>query len=290
MNDFNRNTDVSLSDKHAAPQRRTIVGGAGFDFANALDDISEGARRHELWTYLAWSDTRQRYERSIIGPLWMTINMGIMIVALGFLYSSIFRQDISRYLPYLAIGIVLWNLISAFIIEGCSTFIASATIIRNIRAPLSVHAYYTVWRNLIVFLHNLAIYLLIVILFQVWPTWNTLYIIPAMIIYVINGFWICMFLGLFCARFRDIPLLVASIMQIMFFFTPVLWTADLVPDRAYLVHFNPFFHFLEIARKPLMGEMPGVESWLVSIGLTLLGIVAMLVVFARYRNRIAYWT
>lgn len=281
---------MSSSDQHAALARRVTVGGIGLDFGNALRDIAEGAARHELWSYLAWSDTRQRYERSIIGPLWMTINMGIMVGALGLLYSSILRQELAYYLPYLAIGILLWNLISAFIIEGCNTFIASATIIRNIRAPLSVHAYYTVWRNLIVFFHNLVIYLLVVIVFQLWPTWNTLYFIPALLLYTINGFWICLFLGLLCARFRDIPLLVASLMQILFFFTPVIWTADLVPDRAYLVHFNPFYHFIEIARRPLLGEAPTLENWAVTLAITLAGTLAMLITFARYRGRIAYWT
>lgn len=271
------------------PVRRITVGGQGFDFANAIRDVIDGAKRRELWSYLAWSDTRQRYERSIIGPLWMTLNMGIMVGALGFLYSSIFKQDISTYLPFLAIGIVLWNLISALIIEGCTTFIASGTIIRNIRAPLSIFAYYSVWKNLIVFLHNLVIYVLVVLLFQLWPTFDTLYFLLAVAFYAANGFWICLLLGLLCARFRDIPLLVSSIMQILFFFTPVIWPAHIVPDRAYLVHLNPFYHFIEIGREPLLGQAPTLQNWLVVTACTVVGGLVTLVVYARYRGRIAYW-
>ncbi|WP_274628442.1 ABC transporter permease [Arvimicrobium flavum] len=276
-------------DSRAAEPRRRTVGGAGFDFSNAIADIVDGARRHELWSYLAWSDTRQRYERSIIGPLWMTINMGIMVGALGVLYSTIFKQDISTYMPYLAIGIVLWGLISAFITEGCMTFISSGPIIRNIRAPLSIFAFYTVWRNVIVFLHNMLIYVLVAIFFGIWPTLDTLYILPAAVLYCINAFWVCLLLGLLCARFRDIPLLVTSLMQILFFFTPVIWTADLLPDRAYLVHFNPFYHFLEIGRRPLLAQPAALENWLVVLACTVLGLAVTMVFYARYRSRVAYW-
>lgn len=277
------------SDSGTVIPRRVTSGGRGFDFAAAIADIAEGARRHELWSHLAWTDTRQRYERSIIGPLWMTLNMGIMVIALGFLYSSIFRQDASRYLPFLAIGILLWNLISSLIVEGCQTFIASGMIIRNVRAPLSVFAYYMVWRNLIVFLHNLLIYVLVVLFFQLWPTLETLYFLPAIGLYAVNGLWASLLLGLLCARFRDIPLLVASLVQILFFFTPVIWPAEIVPDRAYLVHFNPFYHFVEIGRLPLLGQAPSLENWLVVLACTLAGSALTLVVYARYRARIAYW-
>jgi ABC-2 type transport system permease protein len=266
-----------------------MAGGHGVDFAATIADIVEGARRYELWRYLAWSDIRQRYERSIIGPFWMTLNMGIMVVALGFLYSSIFRQDISLYLPYLAIGILLWNLISALIVEGCQTFIASGMIIRNIRAPLSIFAYYLVWRNLIVFAHNLIIYVLVVFFFQLWPGWASLLVFPAVALYALNGLWVSLLLGLLCVRFRDIPLLVASLMQILFFFTPVIWPAHIVPDRAYLVHFNPFYHFVEIGRQPLLGQAPTLENWLVVVACTIAGCVLTLLLYARYRARIAYW-
>lgn len=44
--------------------------------------------------------------------------------------------------------------------------------------------------------------------------------LPALILLLLNDFWMVLLLGLLSARFRDIPLVVASVVQVMFFITP----------------------------------------------------------------------
>ena len=99
-----------------------------------------------------------------------------------------------------------------------------------------------------------------------------------------------MLLGAFAARFRDVPPIIASIVRIAFFVTPIIWMPALLPHRAVLpMNLNPFFHVLEVVRAPLLGEVPGAVSWLAMIGMTLFGVALTFVVYVRYRWRIAYW-
>ncbi len=97
----------------------------GISLANikkALHDIQSGWARRELWSTLGMHDVRQRYRRSTLGPFWITISLAVMVFALGLLYGQIFGQDLREYLPFIAVGFVIWNLISTLILKGCETF------------------------------------------------------------------------------------------------------------------------------------------------------------------------
>jgi homopolymeric O-antigen transport system permease protein len=49
----------------------------------AKDDIFEGVVKWRVWNLLAWQEIKQRYHRSTFGPFWLTLSMGVQIVAIG---------------------------------------------------------------------------------------------------------------------------------------------------------------------------------------------------------------
>lgn len=86
--------------------------------ARVRGDLVDGFRRHELWLHLGWQDIKQRYRRSVLGPFWITIATGTTAVAMGGLYSKLFRLELSEHLPYVTLGLIVWNLINAAILDG----------------------------------------------------------------------------------------------------------------------------------------------------------------------------
>ena len=255
----------------------------------ALLDVVEGARASYLWGRLGWQDIRQRYRRSKIGPFWLTISMGVMVGAMGMLYAGLFKIDVADYLPFIALGFIVWGLISGLITDGCAAFIGAEGIIKQVGLPLSVHVYRVVWRNLIIFGHNILIFVVVAVLFSIWPGWVGLLALPGLALLCLNGVWAGLLLGLVSARFRDVPQIVASIVQVFFFLTPIIWKPELLPGRALVLDLNPFFHFVELVRTPLLGQAPGLASWLAVLGITLGGWLLTLAMYRRYRWRIAYW-
>jgi len=193
-------------------------------------------------------------------------------------------------LPKLAIGLILWGLINGLVIGSCGVFSSAASSLRQIRLPLSVHVYQFVWSQLLIFAHNFLIYLVIVLVFQIWPTWNILLFAPALLLILLNGFFLSLILGPLCARFRDVPMIISSVMQIVFFMTPIIWSADSMPQRAWLLNANPFFHFIEIVRDPLLGGTATIENWVACIAITVLTGVIAVAFFARFRARVVYWS
>lgn len=257
--------------------------------ARAVADILEGAGAVHLWGPLGWQDIRKRYRRSILGPFWLTISMGMLVGALGLLYGALFQAELARFMPFLALGFIFWTFMSNLITDSCRVFINAQGIIQQIDLPLSVHVYRMIWHNLIVLGHNLIICVPIAVAFLIWPGWKGLLVVPGLAVLCLNGAWAGLLLGLISARFRDVPLVVDSVIRIAFFVTPIIWMPEHLPGRFRLHEWNPFHHFLELVRAPLLGEAPNLVSWLVVLGISCLGWVATLFMYSRFRRRIAYW-
>jgi len=256
---------------------------------DAIADMIEGLKLWELWCSLGWHDIRQRYRRSIVGPFWLTLSMGVMVGGLAYLYAGLFGQDVETYLPYVATGIIVFTMISSLASEGSLVFIGSSTLILQLRAPLSIYVYQMLWRNLLIFAHNISIYALILLFVKIDLGWNFFLAFVGLLLVLLNGFWVGLTLGGLSARFRDVPLIVASVMQVAFFLTPIFWTPGSLPNRALFVHLNPFYYLIEVIRMPLLGKTPPLSIWLVVIGFNVVGALVATFFYARYRGRIAYW-
>lgn len=257
--------------------------------ANAVTDLIEGLERWELWSTLGWHDIRQRYRRSVVGPFWLTLSMGVMVAGLAYLYAGLMGQNIKTYLPYVSLGMIVFSLISSIASDGSSVFITSAQMILQIKAPLSVYIYQMLWRNILIFAHNMCIYILVLIFFKVEIGWNLLLSLFGLFLVITNGLWAGMLLGGLSARFRDVPPIVSSVMQVAFFLTPIFWTPGSLPNREIFVHMNPFYYLIEVVRMPLLGHTPELTIWLAAIGINCVSAAVAIPFYARYRARIAYW-
>ena len=255
----------------------------------AVLDLANGARLVHSWVILGWHDIRLRYRRSKLGPFWLTISMGILVGALGTVYGALLRADNPGYIPHLALGLIYWGLISNLVTDGCTTFVRAQAIIREVNLPLSIHVYRVVWRNLLILCHNAVIFIVVAFVFSLPPSWVWFLALPGLLLVCATGVWVCLLLGLVSARFRDVPPIVSSIMRISFFLTPIIWMPEMWPHRATFLDANPFYHYLEVVRAPLLGRAPQCLSWLTVVGITIVGSLATLGVFRRFRRRIAYW-
>jgi ABC-type polysaccharide/polyol phosphate export permease len=262
------------------------------DLANdAFVDIGAGLRKWPLWFTIGWLDIKQRYRRSLVGPFWITMSIVIFIAGVGVINSALFHMPLAEYLPFLATGLIVWTLISGLITDGCNTFIGADGAIKQIPMPISVHIYRMVWRNLIIFFHNFSIYVFISFLpFDIHPNVGSMMALVGLVVVALNGIGFGIILGLFSARFRDVPPTIANLVQLSFLTTPVLWRADTLPaGREWLVNYNPFFYLVESVRQPLLGHVFSTGSWLVTCALTAVNLFVACLLYARFRARIAYW-
>jgi len=257
--------------------------------ALAWRDLVEGFARVWMWPVLALQDVRLRYRGSVLGPFWLTISMLLMVGGMGIVYSQLFGMEVRSYLPFLAVGLIVWQFLSGMITEGCETFLREATVIQQVRIPFSIHAYRGVFRNVIVLAHNLILVPFGIAIFSLPVGWHLLAVVPALVVLVINGLWISLLLGMISARFRDVPPIVASVLQALFFLTPVIWPLAALKEWRIIATANPFFAAVDVLRAPLIGVATADSSWPMLLAMTAIGCTVTFVAFARFRARIAYW-
>jgi lipopolysaccharide transport system permease protein len=282
-------TTILDEEPHKSLRYLVTRGGTGFALAAAFSDLRSGLALWPLWLQLGWNDILQRYRRSMLGPFWLTASMAIMVISLGVLYAELFNTPIHDFLPYLCVGLLVWNLISSFLTEGGVLFTGAESYIKQIRLPYSVYVFRSSWSKLIIFAHNFVIYFGILLYFQIWPGAVALLAIPGLLLVLLNGAAATFFIGMVSARFRDVPQLINSMVQIVFFVTPIMWKPGLLRGRTFIADFNPFYHLLEIVRAPLLGSLPSAKSYIAVMLITLVNVVIVGAFFARFRSRISYW-
>ena len=255
----------------------------------ALTDMMGAIALWRLGWTLGWFDIRLRYRGSMIGPFWLTLSTAVMIAALGVLYSTLFHLTLRDYLPFLAVSQILWMFISTMVAEACGCFTSVEGVVRSVRMPFHLHALRTVVRNILVLLHNVVVIIAVYAIFRLWPGWSVLLALPAMALWIVDAVALCLLLGAFCARFRDISPIVASVLQIAFFVSPVIWKPEQLGHYAVYLVFNPFYSLLEIVRGPLLDNPPDAMIWLSAALYSLVLCGLSWIFFIRARGRLAFW-
>ena len=260
------------------------------DWRLALLDVSRSASGWHIWALLGVNDVRLRYKRSRFGQLWITLSTAIFIAGIGVVYGGLFHHNVRDYIPFLAVNMTVWTLISGSISDGAMTFIEASSYMKQDALPKTSFVMRIMVRNIVAFAHNLIIIPFVFLLFGIVPSPVALLAIPGFMVLLIAVFLLVLSLGILCTRFRDLPQIVANIMQLAFFVTPIMWQMDQLGDRAeYIKIFNPFAAFLQIVSEPVQGRVPGSETYLAAfIYLAVLSLVAW-PLFARFRSRIVYW-
>jgi len=254
-----------------------------------LHDLVQGLGSFRLWTLLGWLDIRQRYARSTLGPFWITLSMGVMVGAMGVVYGTLFGQPMARYLPMVGDGFVVWGLIAGVLNESCGAYINNANYIRQNNAGLWVYVFQVAWRQVLMFGHNAVISLALMVAFG-FPAAGVAWLaVPGFVLLVANLVWMGQLLAILSARYRDVPQMVACLVQIFFYVTPLMWRPDMLHHYRWILDYNPFSALVDISRAPLLGMAPAARSWAVAAGMAAVGWPVAILVSARKLHLIAYW-
>lgn len=258
----------------------------------AWQDLTEGLAKWPIWLTLAYRDISVRYRRSVLGPFWLTLSMAITIYTMGYLYGHLFHTDLQRYYPLLAAGMLTWGLLSNIITEATEAFSTTTALIEQIKLPFTLYIHRVIARNMIIFFHNIVVMIPILLMFHEYAklNWCILLLIPGLFAVYVNAFIFSAIFAMIGARYRDVSQIIRSLVQVIFFVTPVMWEPAVLPahDRIF-VDLNPFYAFIELIRAPLLGKTPTLQNVEMVALMTLLGGLFAAKMFTRYRARIVYW-
>ena len=262
---------------------------ARFRSSPALLDIVQSLAYSRAIIYMAMSDLRARYKRSVLGPLWMTLGTAIGAVGLSFLWAELMHKDVREFMPTVTAGLILWQFIAGVVGDASALFSRQAALIRNINLPLSIYPTQLLLRHLINLLHSVPVFAAVAWAVGLHPTLNLLLVVPGVVLVTLNLLWLALLVGMLGARFRDLEYLIASALPLLMLLSPVFYRPEFLPFSEVYLWANPISHFIEVIRYPLMGSAPpGFVIW-TNLGLLLVGGSVSLWMFDRKHHRIAFW-
>lgn len=256
--------------------------------ANALSDIRAGFRMKRVWLALASEDIGDQHRRTALGPFWLLLNY--LAFAGTFIFIFQHGSGIPDYEAYVATGLFVWFYIMETISQSVSLFVREESFIKGTTLPLSVYVMRLAMQSLIRAAYALVgcLAILMVSGVTVTPAWawsgaGVVLVVataPAVII-------VFAFVGAYAP---DSQFIISNLMRIGMFLTPIFWahTEGGSQVRQAFYFWNPFTHFLEIVRLPILsGELPG-NSFLLCGAISLAVWVLALLLLGSYRKRVVF--
>lgn len=276
----------------SAPVRYYAAASASYleEIQAACRDLHASVRAARIWYALGLNDIVARYRGSVLGPFWITLTTAVFVLGIGFLYAGLMKVSIERYLPWMSTGLVVWGLISQTVLEGGEAFIAAGNVMRQTSLPAPIFVWRVVWRNILNFVHQAPVLIVLGLKFHYIFKINLLMALGGIILILLNLSWFSLLCAVACARFRDFKQILSSLMQLLFFLSPVLWIpSDLQGLGGKLMAANPVVHLLDVLRGPLIGQDISLFSVAYLAVSAVAGWALTLLFYAQVRRRIVHY-
>ena len=275
-----------------APQKTDLY---EFDAAHsrydyAWNDIKRAAARPKLIFTLVRTTFFNRYKNTALGAFWVTATTMVLVTGLSILYGKIFGADLKTYFPYVTTGIIVWGLITMLVNDGAAAFILGANTFNQTPIAKSVFAFRAVGLSFLNFSFRIALIAAVLIATQHIPSLlDMLLAVCGLVIIAWTGFSFALVAGTVGLRYRDVGELIAAVMTVSFLLTPVFWQPERLGEYAWTVNLNPFYHFINIVRGPLLGLDSVGLSFAVATSIAVFMCLASMLVFGQFARRLNYW-
>lgn len=244
----------------------------------------------QLWITLAWNEVVQSYRRTVLGPFWITVNMAIFALAMTLVYSAIFGVQPREYSSYVVCSMVVWWWIIGILTESGSTFLSYGQFIRGMPCEKATFVWAAAFKQVIIFGHNAIVYVALIAIGFIKPTFNTLLLVPAMAFLFVLSIPLIGILSILYVRYRDLHRLVGGAIVILMMVTPVFWKPEMLTGwRTNLVALNPLYYVIEFMRKPLLGQPIPLNMLLSVVAITAVAWFLGSRFFRRYSPYVVFW-
>lgn len=262
-----------------------------FRLQNAtLTDVWASLAGWRRWLALARYDLRARNRRSVLGSYWVTITNGLMLAVIGTTYGWLWNgHDPGAFLPFLGVSYLVWQFLSTLLNEASDAYSEAAPFIQNFAGPKLFWVLRTLARNVMAAGYMVPIVLVLVGMFRFGSLEGVLVLPAAGAVFVGECLGLASIVAACSTRFRDVKRLVGLLLSAVFLVTPILWRPQALAEHAWLYELNPFFHMLELVRRPLLGDEVTAATWAINAGLLALLWLLALLLHRSVVRRVFYW-
>lgn len=264
-------------------------------FLATVRDLQNGLKYPHVWALGAIRQITNAYKKTILGPWWITISMCWFVFGLSYLRIALRGSGKSwgEAVSFVGTGFIAFSFLSGAITSSIAIFSGQHGPNSSSTLPVSISIFRVALANVLDFLHEALVIVVLIAAFGIRPSWIWFQIMPAIISVIIFHIGLIMWLGSLVCRYRDVGPIVNMIQRIAIFLSPIFWSVDQIEksDHFNLIQWNPYTYFLSAFRDPMLNishnsiSNPLVVSFIIAFSNLGLGIL----VFSYSRSRLNFW-
>lgn len=248
-----------------------------------------------LWQYRGFvvssirNDLIARFARSRLGGLWMIINPLAQVAIYALILSNVLAAKLPgieskyAYALYLMAGMLAWSLFAEIIGRCLTLFIDQGNLMKKMRFPRITLPVIVVGSSL---LNNLLLFIAMLVVFAVLgqtPNFQMFWLILLTLAVVALAAGIGLILGVLNVFVRDIGQVIPILLQVWFWFTPVVYPVSIIPEELKgTVGANPMYPIVTAYHDILVyGKAPDLQQVLITVALAISLMLIGLFMFRR---------
>jgi ABC-type polysaccharide/polyol phosphate export permease len=238
-----------------------------------FENLASLLRYRGLISSLVARELKARYRGSVFGFLWSFINPLLLLLIYSFVFTAIIPNEDPRTRPYalfMFCGILPWTWFSSSLSDAAGSLIAGGNLIKKVLFPAEVLPLVSVLANMVHFFLGLVILILFLVVYQHPPDpWDVFWFPIAVLVQLVFTSALALLLAALAVHFRDIRDILANVLTLWFFATPIIYPhfqANVQKFRP-LFNANPFTHLAVSYQEILFFDGPiGHWKWLLALG------------------------
>lgn len=248
-----------------------------------------------LWRYRHFvlgsirNELVSRFARSKLGGLWMLINPLAQVAIYALILSNVLAAKLPgidsqyAYAIYLMAGLLAWTLFSEIITRCLTLFIEQGNLMKKMSFPRvtlpAIVVGSSLLNNLLLLLAMLGIFLLLGHYFSPAMLW----LLPLTLIVMAFAAGVGLTLGVMNVFLRDIGQAVPIVLQVWFWFTPIVYPVTIIPEEyRHWLELNPAYPLVEAYHRVLVyGATPELQALLPIAGVALALLLMAVFLFRR---------
>jgi lipopolysaccharide transport system permease protein len=227
-------------------------------------------RYRELFYFLAWRDVLVRYKQTVNGVLWAVLRPFLTMVIFVLVFNRIAKLP-SEGVPYPVMvfaAMLPWQLFATSLSEGSNSLITNANLVSKVYFPRMIVPASAVIVSFVDFAISCGLLALMMIWYQVWPTWHLLALPLFTLLALVTSTGAGLWLAALNVEYRDFRYVVPFIVQFGLYISPVGFSSSIVPEKWRIFY----------SLNPMVGVIDGFR-WAISGGrafIYLAGLIASL--------------
>lgn len=222
----------------------------------ALFDFSELSRYRDLFYFLVWRDIKVLYAQTVLGFAWAILNPAVQIVVFSIIFGKVanLETDGVPYVLFSTVAIIPWTYMSDAMSSASQSLVSGKQLLGKIYFPRVLFPLTPILAKLVDFSISLVLLVLVMIYYQVTPTWNLLLIPLLVLAMMLVPTGIGMWLAALAIRYRDVKFAMTFLIKLLIYSAPILYTASSIPaELRFWYSLNPIVAIIEGFRSALLG-------------------------------------